>query len=320
MSVKHTFLKLEPTWSQKGIKISGSPAVREKVQVTLVDALTEEGNIPEGLVLRVFGNVMMPCHTNPSVYHRDRRYDFARFPLNDGDEWQIEGDNLTCVMDFNTEPLIHQFRGLDPMACIEAYIGVESGSKDQLYALGRIRIRNWTINQGDPVPGSSALAQKVDGLETALAEHAHTGNDGSTQVNHDDLINAGSMTHSQLEQQIGSLENTCNDLNNEVLGHINAVNPHGITLAGLGGVTKAYVDGVLETHNESITAHDNLLDVELGGLTDRIAHLEDTFSEITDSGTANYLPTIDIDESTDYEMRQYVKQIGLILRGVMTNG
>lgn len=317
MSVRHTFLRLEPTWAQKGIKISGSPAVREKVQVTIVDALTEEGNVPDGLVLRVFGNVMMPCPTMSGRYEHDRRYDFARFPLNDGDEWQIEGDDLTCVIDFNTVPLIRQFHGLDPMACIEAYIGVESGSKGQLYALGGLRIRNWTINQGDPVPGSSALAQKVDGLEAALAEHAHTGNDGSAQVSHNDLLDAGSMTHSQLEQQIGNLENTCNDLNNDILGHVNAVNPHGITLAGLGGTTQAYVDGAIAAHNESATAHDNLMEAELGGLTDRITHLEDTFSEITDSGTENYLPTIDIDNSTDYEMRQYVKQIGLILRGVM---
>ena len=206
MSLQQTEITLTPTWSEKGLKVSGgAPAVREKVFVTLKSSVTENGGIPDGLTLRIFPThgQIFPCFVQPfqDFVLQHPSLDYARFPLSDTDSWTISDEDLTCLIDLNTENLIREFKCSSADDLLEAFVVVESGGDtDNLYALGRMMIRNWMVDSGDPVPGSSFLKQRVDALETKTSNHAHTGGDGSVKIDHANLLNKGVRSHAEIDQ------------------------------------------------------------------------------------------------------------------------
>ena len=174
MALKATELTLTPTWANKGLTVTGgNPAVREKVALTLIGAATEGGGVPDGLVVRIVP-MGRPCPAGLPPWHPltpvVETVEYARFPLAPGDVWTVAGTDLTGTVDLNTVALASVFGQTSADVQLEARILVESGSADNLYACGRLIIRNWPDNEDAPVAGSSALKLRVDALDTALAE------------------------------------------------------------------------------------------------------------------------------------------------------
>ena len=172
MALQPTALTLTPEWVDKRLSIvGGSPAVHEKVEITLTGGATALGAVPSNLVLRIHspGSASWPTwHPLYTASGNAQPLEFARFPLTSTDAWAVSGDNLTCTIDLDTAALIAVFGNRSYDAIIDAVAVIESGAADNLYAVGRLRIRNWIINTGDPVLGSSVLKTRVDDLETAL--------------------------------------------------------------------------------------------------------------------------------------------------------
>ena len=234
MSLQQTAITLAPTWKEKGLRVTGgSPAVHEKVAVTLSGAAQDSGGgvyvAPEGLAVRIFpvsgrlsGTAEAACH--PVAVSRQHAFDYARFPLAATDAWTVDGQDLKCVIDLDRDNLIREFHGAPADHLIEAFVTVESGGADNLYACGRIMIRNWIVDAGDPVPGSSVLKQRVDDLEEGLSDHAHTGADGSVKTDHVNLLNKGVRTHAEIDGLFGTVAGKAegNDLTAEAVARYNA--------------------------------------------------------------------------------------------------
>lgn len=179
MALQATILTLTPEWNEKRLSVvGGSPAVHEKVKLTLTGAATDESGVPSELVVRVFSAGGSACGV--PAWHPladtmpDAVAEFARFPLTDTDEWAVSGSDLTCTLNLNTAVLGAVFAERSYDASVDAVIVVESGAEDNLYAVGRLRIRNWVINTDDPVLGSSVLKSRVDDLETAMETEEST--------------------------------------------------------------------------------------------------------------------------------------------------
>lgn len=172
MPLQATSLTLTPTWVNKGLTVAGSaPAVREKVLLRVVGAATAEGTVPAGFYVRIVP-VGHPCTVyppwHPAVATVPAPVEYARFPLAAADVWTVDGLDLTATLDLNTEALEDVFADTPVESQIEARVILESGSADNLYAVGRIIFRNWPQDGEDPIAGSSALKLRVDALETGL--------------------------------------------------------------------------------------------------------------------------------------------------------
>jgi hypothetical protein len=55
----------------------------------------------------------------------------------------------------------------------EAKLYLESGSTDNLYADGRVQIRNWVQNPVDPTAGSAQIQAQLDVISGLLETHQH---------------------------------------------------------------------------------------------------------------------------------------------------
>ena len=331
MALQHTALTLTPTWKEKGLRVTGGmPAVREKVILTLVGAAQENGegsgefSAPEGLAIRVFpanpgcvhhmrpsGEMSLPYHPLPP-----RGFDYARFPLTDEDAWEVDGQDLKCVLDLNTENLLREFRFAPAECQIDALVTVESGAADNLYAIGRISIQNWHIDSGDPVPGSTILKRLVDSLFALLSSHAHKGTDEdpTQKISHTDLADKGTWTHPEIETRINTHT-------------ANTENPHHVTLEQVGGVSAVQVEAKLSAHNASGSAHTdirNLIKAETDARETAVASLAATVqSALNDKQgkpPASVLAAIAaLDDLpvvfTENQMRQKMNEIIAILKG-----
>lgn len=79
-----TDLTITPDVAKKRLRLAGRVASGEKVAVTILGF----GSAPtEGLRLRVMAG----------------RAAVGVFPLEDGDEWRVDGANLTCELNLSTE-------------------------------------------------------------------------------------------------------------------------------------------------------------------------------------------------------------------------
>jgi len=173
MPLQPTALTLTPTWVNKGMTVAGgAPAVNEKVSLRVVGGATAEGAVPDGFYVRLVP-VGHPCTIyppwHPAVATVPVAVEYARYPLADADVWTVDGADLTATLELGTAALIAVFGGTPVDSQVEARVVCESGSADNLYAVGRVVIRNWAQDGEDPVVGSSALKLRVDALETDLA-------------------------------------------------------------------------------------------------------------------------------------------------------
>lgn len=172
MPLQPTYLTLTPTWANKGMTVTGgAPAVWEKVNLRVVGAATVEGGIPDGFIVRVIPvghtcGALPPWHA--AVAAVPTPVEYARFPLAADDVWTVDGADLTAVLELGTEALEAVFGGTPADSQVEVRIVAESASADNLYAMGRLIIRNWLQDGADPVAGSSALKLRVDALETGM--------------------------------------------------------------------------------------------------------------------------------------------------------
>jgi len=313
--LQQTTLTLTPTWANKGLRVEGGPAVREKVVLRVVGAAVPDPAdpnqfvAPDGLTVRVFPDrsgahcypFSQPAHLFKSevISHKSEvishkaevlltsdlslmTSDYARFPLEETDAWAVDGNDLIGVIDFNTRSLAHVFRGRGALEVESAIIVVESGEADNLYAVGQLLIRNWRTDTGDPVPGSSWLRRAFDALAALFNGHAHKANteDPTLRVDHNDLLNRGSMTHPQLEQGIGDAQGAA-DAAGQLAATANAnatlalqganeasqslslhtqdfANPHKVTAEQAGAATLTDVAGAVAAHNTNATAHEDI--------------------------------------------------------------
>ena len=74
--------------------LQGAVAVNERVAVTVMGVVTDD-IVPDGLVLRVAS--------------RCGRREYARFPANIGETWDVSGDDATCTLLLNTPELQQRF-------------------------------------------------------------------------------------------------------------------------------------------------------------------------------------------------------------------
>jgi len=196
MSVVLTSLVVTPRFENKQVSAVGAIAVNEQVAVTVVGVVDitdpEVPVIPEGLVLRL---------TSPSG-----KTDYARFPFELGDAWVASGADATCTLKLNTDELQALFLYQCANATEEAKLYLESGSTDNLYADGRVQIRNWVQNPVDPTAGSAQIQGQIDVISGLLETHQHDNDvEGESSFPHNNLSDRDAAgTHPVIEAGIVS--------------------------------------------------------------------------------------------------------------------
>lgn len=191
-----TTLKITPTMN-KGAQLTGVLAVAESVEVTAVGLGTYIAD-PNVLRLRVL-------HKGAEI---------ARFPLEVEDEWTAAGDDAICTLTLNTVEALALFA-----TCRNAYASktcqlfVELTDPNTLFVAADFELRNWPQVEGEDVPHDvtewpTALADAVAAHDALDAEYdAHTHGEGDpTQVDHDDLLNNGTVSHADLEATVTAIE------------------------------------------------------------------------------------------------------------------
>lgn len=266
MPLQPTSLTLTPTWVNKGLTLTGgAPALREKVAIRVIGAATALGAVPAGFIVRLVP-VGHPCTVyppwHPAVATVPVAVEYVRFPLAAGDVWTVAGADLTATMDLNTAALEAAFAGTPIDSQIEARFVLESGSADNLYAVGRAVVRNWPQNGEDPVAGSSALKLRVDALEADLADETETRaaadvSEAATRAAADGVLNgriAVKADEAALLQEIA--DRTAADAAHAA----RTDNPHGATWAQVNndGQAEAAAAAAAAAHNLSTAAHADL--------------------------------------------------------------
>lgn len=178
MAIVPTSLEITPSFFNKQVKAVGAIAVNERVAVTVVGVVDnsdpENPVIPDGFMLRLTS--------------QSGRTEYARFPLDIGDTWAVSGNDLTCTLLLNTEPLQNEFAYKCANDTIDAKLFLESGSTDNLYADGRVLVRNWVQNPVDPVAGSAQIQGQIDVIAGRLEEHQHNDEtEGESSFPHNNL-------------------------------------------------------------------------------------------------------------------------------------
>lgn len=185
MPVTLSYLTVTPTWESKRLTIAGSVSVRESVALTIVG-----------------------CGTDTSVVFKlsseNGRVDYAKFPNEVGDAWQVNGDNLTATLNLNTDLLVAAFAPWGPDDRLPLTCSVASATNSNLYAKGCIQIGNWMEDVDDPVAYSTPLADAIDALKLAFAAHDHDGTD-APKVNHANLEAIGINSHDQIDGALTNL-------------------------------------------------------------------------------------------------------------------
>jgi len=178
MAIVSTNLVITPTFVNKQVKAVGAIAVNERVAVTVLGVVDntdpETPVVPSGLLLRLTSQSGMT--------------EYARFPLDIGETWTISGDDVTCTLLLNREPLQNEFLYKCANATLEAKLFLESGTTDNLYADGRILVRNWVQNPVDPVAGSAQIQGQIDVITGRLEDHQHDATvEGESSFPHNNL-------------------------------------------------------------------------------------------------------------------------------------
>lgn len=186
MAVTLTTMTLTPTWSGKGLTVSGDASVRESV------------------LLRVAG-----CGDDTSVVVKivsdNGRVEYAKYPFAAGDVWTVDGEDLTGTINLNTVPMVAAFGPYGPLDKLGFVIVVASATNSNLYAKACKQFGNWVESDEDPVAYSTPLADDVatlqedlDALEASFAAHTHNGTD-APRVSHLNLTNIGTNTHAEID-------------------------------------------------------------------------------------------------------------------------
>jgi hypothetical protein len=175
MAIVPTYLTVTPTFANKQVSTVGTIAVNEKVALTVVGVVDIAAPVvPPGLVLRL---------TSPSG-----ATEYARFPFETGDTWTISGADVTCDLLLNTEELQALFLYQCANVTKEAKILLESGTTDNLYAEGRLLIRNWVQNPVDPTAGTAKIQAQIDVISGLLETHQHDDDaEGESDFPHNNL-------------------------------------------------------------------------------------------------------------------------------------
>lgn len=173
MSVVPTRMILTPAFDDtKRMTVQGAVAVNETVAVTVVGVVTG-GIVPAGMVLRLVSQ----CG----------RIEYARFPTNVGDAWTVSNADATCNLLLNTRALQGSFHQLCSDAVVESEVKLENGVTNNLYASGRLVIRNWIQNPLSPVAGSGQMQAQIDVLTERIGTHRHDDGEESASFPHNNL-------------------------------------------------------------------------------------------------------------------------------------
>ncbi len=194
MSIVPTYLKIKPTFQNKVLDIEGSVAVYEKVSLTVV-GIVSAGTPPEGVVVRL----------TSTCGHME----YARFPQGD-DEWTIDGNDLTGVLNLNTHNLRRMFSRTSMTETVGALVLLEDKHADNIYGVRGINIRNWVQNPTDPIAGSSQIQAQIDALTQRLEEHQHDDSvEGESSFPHNNLSGRDEVgVHPVLEQRVNEAESS----------------------------------------------------------------------------------------------------------------
>jgi len=189
MPVTPTALTVTPSWSGKRLTIVGDASVRETVALTLVDCADDTS-----IVFKISSE--------------DGRVNYAKFPAGTGDEWTVDGNNLTASLSLNTDLMVAAFSGLGADDRLPLLVTVASATNSNLYAKGCKQFGNWIESTTDPVAYTTPLAARVatledslDSLEGAFAAHTHNGSD-SPQLAHSGLSGIGVNSHAAIDSAL----------------------------------------------------------------------------------------------------------------------
>lgn len=205
--------------------ISGDIAVGEDVTVRIKDAANF---INDGLRLRI----------------RHHGKEIAMFPLDDMDQWVIDGEDATCELSLRTVQAFYAFARRPDISHIKCTVIVdctEPGVRT-LNMAETIQVKNWpTEPSGSPQPiDIPQWAMLMTALRNEFDSHTHTGGSDGQVLDHASLSNIGTKTHTQLEQEISDLS-----------GDVDAL---GISVGGVEDDVESLEDDVESLENFS-TSH-----------------------------------------------------------------
>jgi hypothetical protein len=183
--------------SNKTAYVTGMIVAGEPCDITLT-GLAHHITTPNSLRIRV----------------RVKGVDVAVFPAEVSDVWLASSDDATGTLDTNTVEALAAFGSGNCAASVECTVLVEKiTAPKELFCSFTANLKYWPPVVGVDAPHNLAtwpdgLAAAVAATEALQAEYdAHNHAEGDpTQVDHDDVLNNGTVSHTDLEAAITAIE------------------------------------------------------------------------------------------------------------------
>ena len=191
-----TTLRITPL-ENKGAYVTGCMAVAETVRVSIVGYSEYAEASPNYLRIRVISG----------------RTEIARFPLSDDDAWTSSDGDAVCDLSLNTVQALALFGCASPDHAKDCFILVEITEPNTLKISTPFSVKNWPQASGDDVPydltdwpdDRAAVEALIADLEAAYEIHTHADGD-PVQVDHANLLNIGTATHTEIDAAIAALQ------------------------------------------------------------------------------------------------------------------
>lgn len=247
-----TTLTLTPNFTTKTLIKVGEVAVGESVSLSIV-------------------GVSQAQAANLRVRMRYDKVNVAIYPRVAEDVWTHSGSTAVGQIELNTVEFREVFEDDDDRGSHEVIVIVENTDDQNMYAEGRIRVKNWPADAGDAVPydlsgyqdtvaglvADLALARVDINSATALiASHSHNGS-GSVVIDHNNLGNKGENTHAQIDAALTATAASLNTVSGEATQTRNDLNEIKViceTVKGMPNGTAAQVRAQISVLLDGIIA------------------------------------------------------------------
>lgn len=265
-----TSLKITPH-ENKTAYSTGMLVVVESCSITVTGAGSYIAEDPMSLRFRVYACGKEIC----------------RFPLVDTDEWSIDGEDATCIVNTNTAQALEVFRNkphCNPLQTRDCFVIVDKVNEPKaLLCSFNSTLKSWPQAQGEDTPYDltnwpddlDAAQDAILALQIALVQHDHSLNNGAT-VSHDNLSDKGSLTHPQLEsfrtdtiasigtitEDVSEMEEAVTDLTSafQIHGHTGGAFGEIISHSSLSGIGTLNHDQLESSITARVIAHGSLSD------------------------------------------------------------